>query len=315
MESRRPLILVVDDSPANLEALNAVLGEDYDLVFATSGQEALELARDQLPDLILLDVVMPGMDGYEACRLLADDEKTAGTPVIFVTAMDHEEDEAAGLDAGAIDYLTKPIRASIVRARVRNHLELKRARDLLESLSITDPLTGLPNRRQFDAALETEIRRSLRNTAYLGLLMCDLDHFKSYNDHHGHPAGDRCLQEVAAVFQETFRRAGELPARYGGEEFAVILPSATPTDARNMGERVREAVEARRIPHPRSATSPWVTLSVGVASLLVTTEVSPSWLVQRADVALYASKKSGRNRVTVAEVDLGRQAVVAASGF
>ncbi len=315
MAIRRPLILVADDSPANLEALNAVLGTDYDLVFATSGQEALELARDQTPDLILLDVVMPGMDGYEACRRLTSDEKTARTPVIFVTAMDHEEDEAAGLDAGAIDYLTKPIRASIVRARVRNHLELKRARDLLESLSITDPLTGLPNRRQFDAALDTELRRALRNTSHLGLLMCDLDLFKAYNDHYGHPAGDRCLQEVAAIFRETFRRAGEVPARYGGEEFAVILPGAAPADARRAGERIREAVEALRIPHPRSGAGQVVTLSIGVASLLVTTNVSPSWLVQRADVALYASKKSGRNRVTVAEVDLGRHPVAAASSF
>jgi diguanylate cyclase (GGDEF)-like protein len=306
MEPTRALILIVDDSPANLEALNAVLGADHDLVFATSGQEALELARDQAPDLILLDVLMPGMDGYQACRQLKGDPKTQRIPVIFVTAMDHEEDEAAGLDAGAIDYLAKPIRASIVRARVRNHLELKRARDLLESLSITDPLTGLPNRRQFDAALETEIRRALRNTSHLGLMMCDLDYFKAYNDHYGHLAGDQCLQKVAEVFRNTFKRAGELPARYGGEEFAVILPDTTPADARAMAERVREAVEVSHVPHARNDRSPWVTMSIGVASLLVTADVSPSWLVQRADVALYASKKSGRNRVTSAEIERTR---------
>jgi diguanylate cyclase (GGDEF)-like protein len=292
MNAPRQSILLVDDSPANLEALNAVLGADYDLIFATSGQEALDLARDQLPDLILLDVMMSGMDGYEACRQLKADARTTGIPVIFVTAMDHEEDETAGLDAGAIDYLTKPIRASIVKARVRN---------LLESLSITDPLTGLPNRRHFDAVLETEIRRAIRARSHVGLLMCDLDHFKAYNDYYGHPAGDWCLQQVAAVFRDTFRRAAELPARYGGEEFAVILPGAASPDAWKLGERIRLAVEAKRLPHKRGGSFPWVTLSVGVASMLVTEEASASWLVQRADVALYASKKTGRNRVTSAD--------------
>jgi diguanylate cyclase (GGDEF)-like protein len=227
--------------------------------------------------------------------------------VIFVTSMDHEEDEAAGLDAGAIDYLAKPIRASIVKARVRNHLELKRARDLLESLSITDTLTGLANRRQFDAVLEAETRRAIRNTSHVGLLMCDLDHFKAYNDYYGHPAGDWCLAEVGKVFRDVFRRAGDLAARYGGEEFAVILPGATPPDAWMMGEKIRQAVEARRLPHQRGGASLWVTLSVGVASMTVTSESSASWLVQRADVALYASKKTGRNRVTCAGAPGGQE--------
>ena len=270
MAAARQTILLVDDAPANLEALNAVLGADYDLIFATSSQEAIELARDQLPDLILLDVMMPGMDGREACRRLKADALTAGIPVIFVTGMDHEEDEAAGLDAGAIDYLAKPIRASIVKARVRNHLELKRARDLLESLSITDQLTGLPNRRQFDAVLETEVRRALRNKSHVGLLMCDLDRFKAYNDHYGHPAGDVCLQEVAAVFRDTLRRAGDLPARYGGEEFAVILPGVKPHDAGLIGERIRQAVEARQLPHAPAESVPFVTVSIGATSVLVT---------------------------------------------
>jgi diguanylate cyclase (GGDEF)-like protein len=301
MAAVRQTILLVDDAPANLEALNAVLGADYDLIFATSGREAIDLARDQDPDLILLDVMMQGMDGREACRRLKADPQTKGIPVIFVTGMDHEEDEAAGLDAGAIDYLTKPIRASIVKARVRNHLDLKRAHDLLESLSITDQLTGLPNRRQFDAVLETEVRRAVRAKSYVGLLMCDLDRFKAYNDHYGHPAGDVCLQEVAAVFRETLRRAGELPARYGGEEFAVILPGVKPPDAVLMGERIRQAIEDRRLPHDPAGPVPFVTVSIGATSVLVTAEVTAATLVQRADVALYASKKAGRNRVTCAD--------------
>jgi diguanylate cyclase (GGDEF)-like protein len=300
MQRTRHTILLVDDATANLEALNAVLGSDHELIFATSGQEAIDLARDQLPDLILLDVMMSGMNGYQVCRTLKADERTSGIPVIFVTSMDHEEDEAAGLDSGAIDYLTKPIRSSIVKARVRNHLELKRARDLLEGLSITDTLTGLANRRQFDAVLEAETRRAIRAMNHVGLLMCDLDHFKAYNDYYGHPAGDWCLAEIGQVFRDVFRRAGDLPARYGGEEFAVILPGATPPDAWIMGEKIRQAVEARRLPHHRTADSAWVTLSVGVASMLVTAESSASWLIQRADVALYASKKTGRNRVTCA---------------
>ena len=307
MQPTRHTILLVDDAAANLEALNAVLGADYELMFATSGQEAIDLAREQLPDLILLDVMMSGMNGYQVCRKLKDDDRTRGIPVIFVTSMDHEEDEAAGLDAGAIDYLAKPIRASIVKARVRNHLELKRARDLLESLSITDTLTGLANRRQFDAVLEAETRRAIRSMTHVGLLMCDLDHFKTYNDYYGHPAGDWCLAEIGKVFRDVFRRAGDLAARYGGEEFAVILPGATPPDAWMMGEKIRQAVEARRLPHQRGSAQAWVTLSVGVASMVITAESSASWLVQRADVALYASKKTGRNRVTCAGTPGGRE--------
>jgi diguanylate cyclase (GGDEF)-like protein len=303
MSAIRQRVLVVDDKPANLEALNAVLGAEYDLIFATSGQEALDLAREQSPDLILLDVVMPGMNGYQACAELKGDARTRGVPVVFVTAMDHEEDEAAGLDAGAIDYITKPIRASIVRARVRNHLELKRARDLLEGQSATDALTGLANRRQFDTEIDTEVRRAFRAGQHLGLLMCDLDSFKAYNDCYGHPAGDWCLQEVAAVFRTAFRRAGELAARYGGEEFAVILPGATPLEVLAAGEHIRAAIEARRIPHQRSATAPWITLSVGAASSLVTAEVSAAGLIQSADDALYASKRTGRNRVTGADTE------------
>jgi diguanylate cyclase (GGDEF)-like protein len=300
MEPTRHTILLVDDAAANLEAMNAVLGQDYDLIFATTGPEAIDLAREQLPDLILLDVMLPGMNGYQVCRKLKDDDRTRGIPVIFITSMDHEEDEAAGLDAGAIDYLAKPIRASIVKARVRNHLELKRARDLLEGLSITDTLTGLANRRQFDAVLEAETRRAIRGMNHVGLLMCDLDRFKAYNDYYGHPAGDWCLAEVGKVFRDVFRRAGDLAARYGGEEFAVILPGATPPDAWMMGEKIRQAVEARRLPHQRGGAGPWVTMSVGAASMLVTAESSTQWLLQRADVALYASKKAGRNRVTCA---------------
>jgi diguanylate cyclase (GGDEF)-like protein len=300
MQPTRHTILLVDDAVANLEALNAVLGNDYELIFATTGKEAIDLARDQRPDLILLDVMMPDLNGYEVCRKLKDDVNTHGIPVIFVTSMDHEQDETTGLDVGAIDYITKPIRASIVRARIRNHLELKRARDLLESLSITDQLTELPNRRHFDAALEAETRRAIRGMNHIGLLMCDLDYFKAYNDYYGHPAGDRCLAEVGKVFRDVFRRAGDLAARYGGEEFAVILAGATPPDAWMMGEKIRQAVEARRLPHMRGGAGPWVTVSVGVASMLVSAETSSSWLVQRADVALYASKKAGRNRVTCA---------------
>jgi diguanylate cyclase (GGDEF)-like protein len=310
MQPTRQTILLVDDAAANLEALNAVLGEDYELVFATGGPEAIHLARAQLPDLILLDVMMTGMNGYEVCRRLKDDDRTRGIPVIFVTSMDHEEDEAAGLDAGAIDYLTKPIRASIVKARVRNHLELKRARDLLQSLSITDPLTGLANRRQFDAVLEAETRRAIRGLSHVGLLMCDVDHFKAYNDYYGHPVGDWCLAEIGKVFRDVFRRAGDLAARYGGEEFAVILPGATPPDAWMMGEKIRQAVEARRLPHQRSAGGQWVTLSVGVASMLVTADSSAAWVVRQADVALYASKRSGRNRVSCAGTPDGAAAPV-----
>lgn len=311
-ETARYKILIVDDTPANIEILYKILKDRYDILFAKSGADGIRMVRQHMPDLVLLDIMMPGMDGYEVCSILKQDPVTARIPVVFVTAMGNEEDETKGLDLGAIDYLTKPIRPPIVLARVRNHLELKRRGDLLEQLSSElaeknrelevlanrDGLTGIANRRHFNEVLLSEIQRAERNGRNLSLIMCDIDHFKKFNDLYGHLAGDKCLQMVGELLRKSFKRAGEIVARYGGEEFAVILPDTGAELAGHLGERLRLELMAQALPHAHSEHEV-VTMSVGVAGGLVKWGHDMDWYIATADEALYRSKEQGRNRVTV----------------
>lgn len=298
MDIKKQSVLIVDDMVSNIEILSGVLGSEYDVLFATSGKDALDIAHDQTPDLILLDVVMPDMDGYEVCAKLKADEKTRDIPVIFVTAMDQEEDESKGLNAGVIDYITKPVRSSIVKARVRNHLELKRYRDLLKELSTVDGLTGIPNRRRFDEVLESEWRRARRNQTPLSLLLMDIDFFKAYNDHYGHVAGDDCLRQLAKGLAEIVRRPADLVARYGGEEFVLLLPDTDADGAIWVANRVQEKVKHLNIPHVYSTVADHVTFSIGAATLVPTDNETLFDLIQCADKLLYAAKQNGRNRVS-----------------
>jgi diguanylate cyclase (GGDEF)-like protein len=268
------------------------------LLFATSSEEALQLAATHMPDLILLDVMMPEMNGYAVCARLKSDPTTRSIPVIFVTALEREEDEAKGLEVGAIDYITKPFNPAIVRARVRNHLELKRYRDFLENLATTDGLTGIPNRRQCDEFLLREWRRAIRKQTPLSLIMMDIDFFKDFNDHYGHLAGDDCLRQVAQTLAEGARRPADLVARYGGEEFVSVLPETNLEGARQVAEQLRDKINALQIPHARSPVAGYVTLSLGVATQTPTVGQQPQGIVELADARLYISKESGRNRVT-----------------
>jgi diguanylate cyclase (GGDEF)-like protein len=297
MEIKKQTVLVVDDVPSNIEIINGVLGADYEILFATSGKEALDIASSQIPDLILLDIVMPDMDGYEVCAQLKANAGTRDVPVIFVTAKDQEEDESKGLNAGGIDYITKPISPSIVKARIRNHLELKRYRDSLKALSMLDGLTGIPNRRQLDEVLDTEWRRARRNQSPLSLLMMDIDFFKAYNDNYGHLAGDDCLRQLARGLSEIARRPADLVARYGGEEFVFLLPETGVDGAMNAANRVKEKVKLMSIPHAYSSVADMVTLSIGVATMVPTDKQTIFDLIRRADECLYAAKHSGRNTI------------------
>ena len=291
-------ILVVDDAPENLQVLNAVLKEQYRVKVATSGERALALATGaDLPDLILLDVMMPGMDGYEVCARLKDDPRTRDIPVLFVSSRDEEEDEARGLALGAIDYIIKPIRPSIVQARVRNHLELKRNRDLLARLTTVDHLTGISNRRRYDEYLEFEWRRAARDQTPIALIAIDIDHFKAYNDHYGHPKGDSCLVAVAQALAESVTRTPDLIARCGGEEFACVLPGTDALGATHLAEEMLQRVLALELEHLRSDSHDRVTVSIGVAAMIPDPEEPPQTLVALADAALYQAKTEGRNRV------------------
>lgn len=293
----RPRILIVDDIPANIKSLNAILAEDYNVIFATDWRKGLELAGRMSPDIILLDIMMPDMDGYEICRRLKSDAWTREIPVIFITALDGEADEEKGLAIGAADYITKPFRPVIVRLRVRNHLQLKLQRDRLESLTMTDGMTGIANRRSFDQHLDEEWRRCARMHIPLSAVMMDIDRFKAFNDNYGHTAGDDCIRDIAQALSTVPTRAGDLVARYGGEEFACLLPGTDAEGARTIAQRLLDAVNDLEIPHAWSNVTGKVSISAGVGTMIPTRDGEPEELIKMADELLYEAKNAGRNRV------------------
>jgi diguanylate cyclase (GGDEF)-like protein/PAS domain S-box-containing protein len=415
-DPRKPAILIVDDAPDNLGVLRAMmLRQGYQTFVATSGDRALDIAQRVKPDLILLDVVMPGIDGLETCRRLKAHPATARIPVIFMSARGDTEDIVAGFDTGAADYIAKPLRLEEVSARVRAQLRLrstsdtqseqadrlrmivnsmdqgllivegcgrvqyanpacdrylgyapeelvgkslkdllnctepgccegldamaygtrevqirhrdgglramdltmtpmhaadglfvallhdithhKQSEDALQRAAMLDPLTKIANRRHFDAFLEKEWQRAIRNAQPLSLVVLDVDHFKLYNDTLGHAAGDVCLQKVAQALQDHAARPTDLAARYGGEEFVLLFAETPAENAARLAEMIRAAVLALEIPNPRSTTSTWLTVSVGVATIVPTQLDEIENLFVCADRAMYAAKAGGRNRV------------------
>ena len=260
-----PKILVVDDERLAIEVLCNAIEDLGDVSYATSGMQALAMMAEAPVDLILLDARMPDLDGYDTCVALQRDYPDI--PVVFVTAAHDPKSEIRALEAGASDFITKPINPTVVRARVSMHLKFKAQSDLLRDLSHRDPLTGIANRRALEERLILEWRRATRHQFPLSLLMLDVDHFKAYNDHYGHIAGDACLERVAQALTQTIARAEDLVARYGGEEFAALLAGSSPEEARALAEKVRVAVQALAIPHAPTNSSAWVTVSIGVASV------------------------------------------------
>jgi diguanylate cyclase (GGDEF)-like protein len=294
----RPTVLIVDDERMNRAALAELLQAECRIVLAKDGPSALQrVAEETEISLILLDVSMPGMDGYEVLRRLRTDARTADIGVIFITGQTEEQDEERGLLLGAADYVPKPIRPAIVQARVRNHLKLALQRRELERLSQQDALTGIANRRHFDEALTWACRRTARTDEPLGLAMIDVDHFKEYNDHYGHGAGDDALRKVARALAGAARRPYDLAARYGGEEFVLLMPSVS--DFEDVLEQVRQDVAALAIAHSMSTTANVLTISCGGIIAGAAHAKGPETLLRLADSALYQSKRAGRNRVLV----------------
>ncbi|WP_269620661.1 diguanylate cyclase [Zhongshania sp. BJYM1] len=292
----RPKLLVVDDQPVNIQVLYQVFSESCDVFMATSGKQALEVCRQKNPDLILLDVVMPDMDGIEVCKALKSAPETRDIPVIFVTSQDSPEEETLGLEVGAVDFITKPVNPAVVKARVKTHLMLKIQTDALRELASVDGLTGIPNRRRFDERLQTEWRACRRTELPLSLIMIDVDHFKKYNDHYGHLEGDACLKMVAHALRGDQWRARDIASRYGGEEFVCLMPETSLEDALTKAEAIRERVFALAVPHATSQNADRVTISVGVACT-IPGEGEPDSLLSVADEQLYKAKEGGRNRV------------------
>lgn len=306
-----PTLLIVDDDTTTLRILSKALHGLGQIRFATGGDEALRLVRENPPDLVLLDAEMPGMSGFEVCKAIKADPRLADLPIIFITSHTEASMEEAGLALGAVDFIGKPIRPAIVHARARAHLRLKLAIDRLSQLAQTDGLTGLANRRQFDQSIEREWFGALRHQRPFSLLLLDVDHFKRYNDCYGHVQGDQCLIAVADTLKACMHRPSDVIARYGGEEFAVLLPGTGAEGAMQLAENIVAAIEQRAMEHRQSPLG-HVTVSVGVASF---DHASSGWmhtgqmlqgtsaqaclsvteLITLADRALYQAKHDGRN--------------------
>jgi diguanylate cyclase (GGDEF)-like protein len=319
-------ILIVDDSPETRSALRVQLelGGHGEVLTAGSAQEAFEVLQqgdeDPRVDAVLMDVSLPGVDGIEACRQIKAAERLKHVPVLIVTGSPDTQTLRAAFDAGACDFLSKPVVPVELLARVRSALNLKheidrsreRERELvrvteqlrqlnaeLQALAVLDELTGVANRRFFNAILTQEWGRAMRDVLPLSLVLIDIDHFKYYNDHYGHPGGDECLRRVAGALKPMAKRPGDCVARYGGEEFAVILPHTATQGALAVAEQARARVQELALPHAASPVSGQVTLSLGVVTAVPERRTTPAMLVAAADQALYEAKRSGRNQVRV----------------
>ncbi|MGB4059577.1 MAG: diguanylate cyclase [Burkholderiaceae bacterium] len=302
---RKARLLVVDDQPIHLQVLHRALSVDYQMFMATSGEQALRVCQEQHPDLVLLDVVMPDMDGFEVLQRIKTHPDTTDIPVIFVTAHGGDEIETQCLQAGAVDFIPKPVNPNVVKARVKTHLTLKFQSDFLRDMAFMDGLTGVSNRRHFDERLAVEWGRAQRSGSALSLVLLDVDFFKAYNDHYGHQAGDDCLRQIAAALKAELRRPTDLVARYGGEEFVCLLPDTGHDDALAMAERMLRAVRALGLAHLFSDVAPVVTVSLGVATRDgADTGSRAAYLLALADAQLYQAKRSGRAQVCGARLPL-----------
>jgi diguanylate cyclase (GGDEF)-like protein len=306
-----PKILIVDDSDTIRSFLAAaVRALKFEPVLADCGEKALELFVAQPPDLVLLDVNMPGIDGYETARRIRALGPEEWVPIIFLSASEDDQDLKRAIECGGDDYLVKPVSPVVLNAKMRAlqrldqmrrklvdlSNELSAANQRLEELSHQDGLTGIANRRAFDFLIERQFREAKRRSEPLSVVLCDVDHFKAYNDHYGHPAGDECLKQVAAALARTCKRGIDVAARYGGEEFALLLPDTPAEGAVRVAENARRELAALAIAHAQSSTGPLVTFSAGIASISIERDASPRDLVARADEALYRAKQLGRNR-------------------
>lgn len=300
--NKRPRLLIVDDQISNINLLHELLSKDFDIYIATNGQHAIMQCLTLLPDLVLLDVIMPQMSGYEVCRIIHADPATQDIPVIFLTAQRSEQNEVKGLELGAVDFITKPINSIILNARISIHLSLKIQRDLLIELTLLDGLTKVPNRRKFDQSFEKLWLHSIRLNQPISLLMIDIDLFKSYNDSYGHAQGDQCLALIAQTLNKSINRPLDLLARYGGEEFVCLLPNTDLFSAEVIANNMLDSVRGLLIPNVNTE-SKIVTISIGLISKIPLPTDDHTDFIKIADKAMYQSKNNGRNQITIIEVN------------
>lgn len=292
----RPRILLVDDDPVSIGILTAIFEQRIDIASATSCHQAMDIVGNFRPDLILLDICLTDGSGFDLYHRLQDSSGTSA-PIIFVTASNCDEDEVTAFQLGAVDFIRKPIAPYVAESRVITHLALQLQTRLLKQVANNDGLTGIKNRRIFDEELERQWKECARNLTPLSVIMADIDHFKEFNDHYGHLAGDACLRRIAGAIQATLNRPGDCAARYGGEEFACILPNTGLAGAQSVAEHIRRSIAGLNIPHQAAVTSQrTVSVSLGVATCFP--QARSGWLdlLEAADRQLYRAKELGRNR-------------------
>lgn len=317
-QSNPPVILVVEDEKTlRLLSHRALHREGYIVKQASDGEECLEICSQSIPDLILLDAMMPGMDGFTCCYELNRRLGNHCPPILMVTALNDEESINLAFQKGATEYITKPFNWPVLRQRISRLLKtrwafqelqrryqeaqelsqkLETANQKLKLLATVDGLTQVANRRMFDERLKEEWYRARRENLPLSLILCDIDYFKIYNDCYGHQAGDMCLKKVASILQENCQRAGDLVARYGGEEFGIILAGVNSRQANRLAQRIREHLALTAIPHPNNPKGTTITLSMGITTLIPQEDYQEAQLVAQADHALYQAKEQGRDR-------------------
>jgi len=293
-------ILIVDDEKANLLMLNKILSPKYTIYTSRSGEEVFDKIKDIRPDLILLDIMLPGISGFDVLQQLKEAPETRSIPVIIISGLTSEVDEEKGLLMGAVDYIIKPFKTAIILARVNTQLQIVRQIRMIERIGMVDPLTDIPNRRCFDDRISIEWRRSLRTGNSISLLMLDVDKFKNYNDTWGHPQGDVLLKALSHIFISVARRPGDLAARIGGEEFSVLLPDTSIEAALRVAEDIRSQVEKLKVSTADGVTITSITVSIGVGSCTPDKDLQISDFISETDKKLYRAKQLGRNRVCYA---------------
>ena len=301
-EPVRGKILLVDDQVVNIKILHQLLQDDYDIYMARDGNQAIEMCKKVNPDLVLLDIEMPILNGFDVCAHLKNDPDTQEVAVIFVSGHFDEDKEVRGFQLGAVDFIHKPINPVITKARIKNQIRLKLNTDLLRTIALIDGLTGVANRRQFEQVLPVSWSQCAREKQPLTIILLDIDFFKHFNDTYGHTEGDVCLRLVAQKIHDTVNRPYDLVARFGGEEFICILPNTDLIGGTYVAQQIVDSIVSLKIPHINSPISAFVTISAGVSSVVPEYDMSSTTLIEEADKQLYIAKDRGRNRVLGSQI-------------
>lgn len=301
-KKKNNLILIIDTDTQALRQTGELLRELGDVIFATAAKAGQFMAYERKPDLILCAASLGDVSGVDMCKHFKSTRETKDAALVLLAERHDDQQELAALEAGAVDYIARPFNPQVLQARVRTHLALSRQQNLLQLLADKDGLTEVYNRRYFENQARVELKRHYRQQQALTLALLDIDHFKSYNDAYGHLQGDICLREVAQAIDAHSRRPGEFVARYGGEEFAVVLPNTNTHNARKYGRWICEQILSLAIPHARSTTLPFITISAGIATVVPSASTTLENLIATADSALYLAKASGRNQFKVATI-------------